>query len=315
MAAQSSKPRRHIGRYILLFIAICIAGLEIFRRNVVSEYEKNFLTNYVPSPEIAEIVEKLGLTDVAKKIFYKSDPEFLDASNFARYCLGTKKGVELALACARSGTPDDESSSKPRIFLFKIDNPKFADSRFPSAAHEILHIAYRQLESVEKERIGLLIDAELAKRPKDAHLTGIVNIIKQSTPEGQEEIRSEMHSILGVEYLDLSPELDQYYAQYFSNRSQLVALYTSGGFEQRMKKLNQLDQQLASLNSELTSMKSQQDAYLKSGELDKYNAGVAAFNAKVNEYNVKAKESRKLFSEVESLYKLINPNFQVSSEK
>jgi hypothetical protein len=42
---------------------------------------------------------------------------------------------------------------------------------------------------------------------------------------------------------------------------------------------------------------------------------VAEFNAKVYQYNAKVQEGKKLFSDIEALYALINPSYQPPQEK
>ncbi len=299
---------------VLVIIVVCITGLEIFRRYAMRRYEENFLKTYTPSAELAEIAQKTSLTDKAKKIFYQADPEFIGSDIFATYCLG-RNGAELALACARSSTPDNKKSSKPRIFLLRIEEPEFADSRFPSSAHEILHIAYRKLSTEERERIGNLIDQELARRQDDSHLRGIGDIIKTSGDDANEELRNEMHSIFGVEYRDISSELEEYYAQYFFDRKALVLLYENAGFEKRIRKIGEIARQTKIVDSQLTSMSTQLTAYQKSGDTDSYNSMVAEFNAKVYQYNAKVQEGKKLYSDIEVLYALINPSYQPPQEK
>jgi hypothetical protein len=50
---------------------------------------------------------------------------------------------------------------------------------------------------------------------------GLTDELKDET--SPEDRRDEAHSLLGTEYEDLPTELEQYYSQYFSDRSKVVA--------------------------------------------------------------------------------------------
>jgi len=294
MAVKSK--RRHIGRYILLLFIIGIVGGEIFRRNAVKNMNDTFLQTYQPKPEVAEIAEKTTLTDKAKILFYRADPEFIESNTFAEYCI-TKDGIQLALACARSNTPGQPNST-PRIFLLQMDNPKFADSRFPSAAHEMLHLVYQKLTNSEKQQLAPLIDTELTKHEDDAHLMNIVDIIKNSMGDKYlEEMRNELHSIFGIEFQDISPELEDYYSQYFSDRTQVVTLHQNGGLEQSIRKLDELTWERNQLNDKIQTLREQ----------DPDN--VTEYNNLVNQYNVITKQGQVADKEMQALYKLINPSY------
>ena len=303
-----------IGCLSLVGILIVVfAGLEVFRRYTVRRMDETFLQTYQPSPQIAEIAEKTTMTDTAKKIFYRADPEFVPTDVFVRYCL-EKKGVELALACARSDTPGEKKSTGPRIFLLQIEDPRFTYNKFPSSAHELLHLIYHRLTAQDKSRLTPLLDAELQRHQDDLHLMEIVDIIKNSGGD-QEVILNEMHSVFGVEFRDISPELETHYAQYFADRLQVVAMYETGGLETRTRKLDQLSQETKALNTKLVGLSNQLTNLKNTGADDQYNNLIPQYNALVNQYNSKVREGNKIFAEVEVFYKLINPDFQPPQEK
>lgn len=297
-----------VGILIVLFV-----GLEVFRRYAVRRMDETFLQTYQPSPHIAEIAERTTMTDKAKKIFYRADPEFIQTDTFVQYCL-ERKGVELALACARSETPGEKKGSGPRIFLLQVEDPRFVDSKFPASAHELLHLVFHKLSSEEKVRLGLLLDAELERRQDDTNLLEIVDILKTAGSD-KEAIYNEMHSVFGVEFRDISPELETYYAQYFTDRLQVVGMHETGGLETRIRKINQLSQETKALNAKLVGLNSQLTNLKNAGATDQFNSLVPQFNSLVNQYNAKVREGNKIYAEIEVFYKLINPDFQPPQEK
>lgn len=292
----STKKRRHIGRYVFLFFILLIFGMDRFGKYNAKKFNDTFLATYVPKPEVEEIAVKTTMTDKAKLLFYQADPEFIGSDKFKEYCI-TREGIELALACARSTTPG-QTKYAPRVFLLQFDNPKFADSKFPSAAHELLHLVYKQLGKNEITRLAPLIDAELEKHQDDVHLMNIVDIVKKSQGDQyQEELRNELHSIFGVEFADLSPELEQHYAQYFGNRSQVVAFHQNSGLVQAVRKLDELTWEVNQLEVRLQQLGAQNPS------------DPTEYNNLVNQHNALVRQGKTADQEVQALYKLINPDY------
>jgi len=320
MAQKTSLPQGKKGKGcligclgLIIVLIVVFSGLEIYRRSVVRQRDENFLKTYQPKPEIADIAEKIGFTDEAKKTFYRSDPEFIPAATFAEYCL--KNGVEMALACARSETPGEKKGSKPRIFLLQIDDARFIDSRYPSAAHELLHLAYHKLSSSEKQRVDNLIDQEIVRHKEDTHIDSLTDILTNAGGNYQEAIRGEMHSVFGVEYRDIAPGLEEYYRQYFTDRSGVVSLNEQGGLETRVRKLDQLSQEEKLFDSKLTALNAQLTQYKNAGDEASYNNLVGQFNTMVSQYNAKAAEAKRVYSEISQLYQYFNPNYKPPQNK
>ncbi len=84
----------------------------------------------------------------------------------------------------------------------------------------MLHAAYDRLSDKEKDRVNNLLS------------TAYTNITNERIRKNVEQYRqrdpaivaNELHSILGSEVPDLSADLEKYYANYFVDRSKVVAL-------------------------------------------------------------------------------------------
>jgi len=131
---------------------------------------------------------------------------------------------------------------------------------------------------------------------------------------GIKDIREELHSKFGVEYDDLAPELEEYYKQYFLDHSKVVALFRRGGFNSRMRRIEEVENEAKSITPQLTSMQNQMAAYKKSGDTAKYNSLVGSQNKLAAKYNALAAESQKLYKELKEFYQYFNPDFQPASE-
>jgi len=309
MVVKSNKSSSFFGRYFSIIILVLVAvGAMVFSGCTASQTDEEFLATYQPQPEIAEIAQKTTMTDKAKAIFYRSDPEFIDTGIFKEYCI-TNDGIELALACARSTTPGKPRSS-PRIFLLQMDNPEFSDTRFPSAAHELMHLVEKASSDDEKKRLAPLIDNELEKYKEDPHVQRITDIIKKSLGDDyQDYLRGEFHSILAVEYADLSPELEEHYAQYFIDRQQLVSLHLDSALMQKIKQLDDWTWQQTQLNSRLSKLRAQLENYQQTGTSTQHQAEFNQYNTLVNQYNAVSAKGKAVQAEVGELYKLINPSY------
>ncbi|MGH7239249.1 MAG: hypothetical protein ACREHG_04180, partial [Candidatus Saccharimonadales bacterium] len=128
----------------------------------------------------------------------------------------------------------------------------------------------------------------------------------------------EMHSIFGTEVTDLPPALNNYYKQYFTDRSKI----TSYAADYR-DTFDNLKQQVATYDSQLKSLKASVDSneakaqamaqdlqikrnlinsYSASGNSDAYNAAVPGYNSEVDSYNQLA---RSIGSEIDQYNQIV----------
>lgn len=275
---------------ILLVPVIGIGSFFYFATANLRRSDEEVLKTYTPPEEVLDLAEKNGLTDKGKAALYRADPQFVDSEGFIKSCNTAARGVE-ALACIVP-KPGGGPFGGKQIFLLKIDDPKFSDHKYAAAVHEMFHSVYQKLNSDEKNKLTPLLQAELEKHKDDPHLTSVVEILKQK--KEPEEVIEELHSKFGTEYKNLSPELEEYYKQYFIDHSKVVENYEKGGFNSRVRRVDQLSQELKSLKAKLESAKTQ--------EL-------------VNQLNVKVVEHNKIIAEIETFYKLFRPDSKPAESK
>src|SRR3989344_4401896 len=296
---------------IFLVPVLALAGFLFFATAQLRRSDEEVLKTYQPASKVTELAEKNGLTDKGKAILYRADPIFVDASTFKRYCAAG--GVE-ALACIGPKAGGGPFGGR-QIFLLEIDDPKFADHKYAASIHEMLHHAYDRLSQSEKEQLNTLLDQELSKYQNDPHLTTVIETLDKKSKKGKDDIHSELHSKFGVEYKDISPQLEEYYKQYFVNRNKVVDLFQKGGFNSRVRRIDQLKYELNPLNTKLTNMNNQLTSLKNSGDVDKFNSLVGQFNGLVNQYNAKVAEINKVHKEVEGFYTYFNPDYKPPEEK
>lgn len=167
---------------------------------------------YRPSAPIASIADRTELSDKGTFLFYASRPELLERTRFNTACRSAAAEQTAVLGCYVANT----------IFLFDIKNEKLDGIKEVTAAHEMLHAAYQRLSADEKNRVNALLEKQAQNLgDEQARIDELMAEYAKSEPG---ERHNELHSILGSEVGSLSPELEAYYGQYFSDRGAVVAL-------------------------------------------------------------------------------------------
>jgi uncharacterized coiled-coil DUF342 family protein len=200
-----------------------------------------------------------------------------------------------------------------RIFLFDVADPRFDGVKQVTAAHEMLHAAYERLSAADKQHINAMLKP-IIDGMKDQRILDLIQLYNKEEPG---ELYNEMHSILGTEYADLTPQLETYYKQYFQDRSVIVnfAARYQEVFTDSTNKLSEYDDQLNSLKpqidqdnaalkqmqAELQTESSQLDQYRKSSQVDLYNQLVPAYNAKVSQFNDLIAQTRAMVDQYNAL--------------
>ena len=283
-----------------LVVVVLVVALIVFGAVRSGDFlsDESIVKKFPPSAEIADIALQDTFTDKGKAMLYRTKPEFVDGETFRARCIAD--GVE-GLAC---------TDTQQTTFL-QIDDPKFIDHKYSAAAHEMLHVAYHKLKDSEKTSLNALLDQELARHQDDYHLTGILDMLKEKKAGDTETLYSELHSKFGVEYAELIPELEEHYRLYFTDRAQVVRLYQNGGFNSRVRRIDQLNKEGKVLETKINAIESTLRSLQADGvtDIDGYNAKVNQVNALIRQYNAKAAESKKVFAEVETFYRYFDPNY------
>lgn len=320
MAFKSSQPKKGKGCLIILLIflslpfIVVIVGFAvvIIGAALTSRSDEDVLKNYKPTPEIAEIAERNGLTDKGKAQFYRDDPTFVDATSFMKYCRTQTRGIE-PLGC-NAPRPGGGPFGGRQVFLLQIDDPRFADHKYSAAVHEMLHSAYNRLTPKEEKRINALLDQEFSKN-QDTSLKEVIERLKKVKKGEVKAAWAELHSKFAVEFSELSPELEDYYKQYFTNRKKVVELFQQGGFGSRVARIDGIRYELSLLAPQLTSMQNQLTAYQNAGDEAGFNSLIGQYNSGVSQYNTKVAESTQVYNEIQEFYKYFNPDYQPPESK
>lgn len=270
---------------------------------------------YTPSTEVIAIADKTSMTDNARYLFYVSDPAIEDAEQFNSHCAGLDSEQTAVLGCYKL----------QKIFLYDVDDPRLYGIKEVTAAHEMLHAVYERLPLEEKLTVNKYIQDFLPKVSNNH----VKDLIKIYSDEGLYVLLNEMHSILGTDVRNLSPELEEYYKKYFKDRGAVVGLAEAyeGVFTATKQKLSDHDaklndiktkidsnyQVLETKTSELNSASANLEN-LRSTDQNAYNAAVPAYNDLVRNYNNLVRQTRDLIAEYNALVEVRNKEAAVQND-
>ncbi len=284
--------------FLAAFISLCIVA--VTRQQDIFDYAA--LRNYQPPARIVQLADQTTMRDPTRRVFYINHPELDDKTAFRSQCGVEEQSIVLGCYDTRRG-----------IFLLDVTDPRLRGIIEVTAAHEILHAEYDRLSGSERKRIDRLT-AEFFANLKDERIAKTVEQYRARDPN---VVPTELHSILGTEIRDLTPELEQYFGRYFTDRKKVVAF--SEQYEQTFVNLRSqvadYDAQLTRLKTRIEANESQIDVLGKTVEAqrttlnellankqtEQYNAMVPGFNSLVNQYNNLVGQAKRIIIEYNSI--------------
>jgi len=236
-------------------------------------------------PEMMSLADKAYMSDEAKIIFLRANPERIDDAQIEVECGQDTTNSSSAL----EGGCYDPSTNK--IFLRDLPE-RFDDYEPVIAAHEMLHAAYYATEPDEG------VQKELQTMRKS-----IKDKLALYDNNDEQTIIDETHSFVGSEIKLSNSELVAYYSQYFYDQHSLVQLSENHTAE--------LDNMLAELDEALAAAKTWEvaanqyfanhstaasygDAYNANRFYNLYTESLTTYNEQINNYNVRVNEYNSL---------------------
>lgn len=265
MLQQKNKLLRTIVSCIVCFVLIIGSALVlIFRQDIIDTFT---YLRFEPTTEVSALASRVNLSDNGSFLFYASQPRLEKSNEFNQVCSSIEKTTSI-LGCY----------SNYQIFVYDVVDERLDGIREVTAAHEMLHAAFQRLSGVEKERLGVLLEAEYSKLTDNKELVELIDFYERAEPG---ERINELHSIIGTTIRNISPDLETYYAKYFTSRDVIVDYYEkySGVFKTLNEKSKQLSEQLNQLVIDIPA-KSEQ-----------YNVSVQRLNADIRTFNIRAENN------------------------
>lgn len=285
-ANPSYHPVRTITRLVVLS-ALILAALNY--QLILDQYA---LATFRPAPAMQQIEARLMLTGRARASFYRAQPQLDEKAAFNRDC--ETQPHELELGCYFHG----------RIYVLHIDNPSLVPEMDVVAAHELLHAVWAHASRGQREKLTVELE-RVYKLVADEDLRQRMAGYAKSEP-GEEA--NELHSILGTEFANLSPMLEEHYAHYFTKRAAIVAAHAiyQRVFDSRRVELETELSEIRSKKGQLGTLNRQMEAFRTSGQIAQYNALVPRQNQLVDDINKRIEIYRQGVEEYNALSKSLD---------
>lgn len=223
---------------------------------------------YQPTSEVTRIIDRSGMDGYGKFLFLASEPLLAtstdEVSKFNSVCGDIERTTSI-LGCY----------SNFQIYLFNVTDTQLDGIRETTAAHETLHAAYVRMSSSEKSTVNSLVEAEAKKLENNAEFKQRMAYYRRNEP-GQMD--NELHSVIGTEIANISPELESHYKKYFSDRQKVVVLNA---------KYSSVFQKLNARSTELAAQLSILAANIKNNSTQ-YNSDVQSVNNAISVFNNRA---------------------------
>lgn len=220
-----SAERRSLLAGIIALVILLGAGLVWINRQHIQDWV--VVGQYEVGSEVATIVERAGFSDYGEFLFYANKPEISNAEVFNRQCQRRELGAAI-LGCYTSG----------HIFIYRVNNPELDGVKEVTAAHELLHSAWRRLSAREREQLIPQLE-KVYERIKTPQLEERMRYYERQQPG---EHYNELHSIVGTEVPRLTSELEDHYRHYFDDRQAVVRLHQ--GYESLFIELRESETRL-----------------------------------------------------------------------
>jgi hypothetical protein len=232
---------------------------------------------YTAPAKVILLANDTQMTDKARRIFYLAQPTVHPGKGNS--CNIGGDGV--VLGCY--------SPAKNRIFIEEVEDVKLDGVTQVTAAHEMLHAVYHRLPAREKQDVDRELATVFAKTT-DQRLIETIASYRKRDPR---VVPNELHSFLGTEVASLSPFLDNYYQQYFKDRSAVVkyAQQFSKNFDELEAEADVLFAKFQVLERELKELAA---ANRKENLAGIYNQKVNEYREVIKRYNDLVRQARML---------------------
>ena len=280
---------------LLLLFTLGIAGALFWRQDISDWYR---LQRYDPPARVAQVTQTTAMTDYGRRLLYVNNPVFVTGREiFAQKCpLHIEKTIVMGCYLGRDNG----------IYVYDVDDPRLKGVIETTTAHEMLHAGYGRLKGSQKEKVDAMLLRFANKHLKDERIKKTLTAYENANAE----MTNEMHSIFATEVAELTPELETYYAEYFTDRKKVLAEMQryQNEFTSREAKMTDYDTKLAKIKQDLDildvslrrqlgqldTLQSQMSDYQAAEEYASYNGLVGRYNVAVDAYNTELEQAKAL---------------------
>lgn len=264
---------RRVGAGILLTLSVgLLAAGVLFRQNIADQLA---FWSYEPTSEMAQVASRSGLSKTGVFYLYAANPALVGAEEFNVNCQRAEQSSPI-LGCY--------NLSSNSVHIYDIDSDELDGIKEVTAAHEMLHVVYARLSDAQAERLTGQLEAAY-QRLKTPKLEERMGYYERNEPGSR---INELHSIIPTEFADIGAELEAYYATYFSDRQQTVALHASYSqrFEEIEREAKTLSESLERRADVIDRMRGSYEA-----DMQQLNQDILAFNRRAESGGFSSQQS------------------------
>lgn len=203
------KPKKFIYFGAIFGALIIVLGLFfIFFGQRVYDYFAG--RDYEPTPEMAEVIKNINITEDADLILRAVHPVIQDAAEFNENCPNRDEEMStLGCFSVRLG----------QIFIYDIKSEELKGIKESVLAHELLHAIYSRFNNIELNQINDELDKFYAE-----HKDLFGNYLDSYS---EDQFYTELHSVIGqrIKSADLPEALRKHYAKYFKDQDAIAGYY------------------------------------------------------------------------------------------
>ncbi|HMR72579.1 MAG TPA: hypothetical protein PKD68_01070 [Candidatus Saccharibacteria bacterium] len=253
------------GLFSCLLLALSVVAL-LQRQQIADQLA---VWQFQPSTQLESVAKRAGLNETGVFYLHASQAAIVDKEAFNQACGSLQSEQTVVIGCY--------TSPERRIYVYNVTDEQLDGVIETTTAHEMLHAAFDRLGERDRQTVTRLLEAE-EEKITDSRLLQLIESYKKTEPN---EVINELHSIIGTEVATISPELESYYARYFSDRVGVVSLKEK--YESVFTDLADKQESLVrELEASAGSINTRQAAY--TAALQQLNADIEQFNkwAKAN---------------------------------
>lgn len=229
-----NKNQRREVTAILMTSAVILGLYALIQNPMIQDIWKGW--QYQEDSAVGEIRKSLELTGAGERIFLATQPAIEAATEFNDHCDSHQTEVSL-LGCY---TGD-------KIYIYDVQAEDLRDSNKVTAAHELLHAVWSRLGKGEREKVTDLL--------QDVRRENHDWVQEELALYEDKEQSEELYTRVGTKLREIPTELEQHYAQYFTNRLKIVDYYESyqAPFKALRDRNAEIQEEVTQLSTEITN--------------------------------------------------------------
>jgi hypothetical protein len=272
---------------VLLLTLVVLLGVLGAKHQALQDWWR--LRGYTPPSMVVQLANQDTMNAYTRHLFYLNKPQLpTTVASFRKVC--PENEDTIVLGCYHP--------VQNGIYIYAVQDQTLAGIQQVTAAHEVLHAVYARLSNAARSRLDSELESYDTNGLSDPTVKAEVALYRKTEPGS---VYDEMSCTFGTEISHLPAALNQYYAQFFTNRQKVVgyaqqyqAQFTvrqqqiamdDAQLTSQRQQITNLQDELASANNSLDVQKAQLQQMLSGGQVTTYDSAVAGYNTQVDNYN------------------------------